>query len=88
MGTTVKKLKLDVIKPHTPGIIDLTTMLLALPGVEGVRTKLFETEKSTETIKLDLEGKLDYQSIKKLIEDNGGVIHSLNTVVAGKFLEE
>ena len=88
MGKTVKKLKLYIIKPHKPGLVDLTAKLLNLPGVEGVKTELSEVEKSTETVKLNLEGNLDYQSIKKLIEDNGGVIHSLNTVVAGKFLEE
>jgi len=88
MAQQVKKLSLDILKPAKPGLIELTGLLSSLSGVQGVRTDLLETDRSTETIRINLEGSLDYPAIKKLIEENGGVIHSLNSVVAGKFLGE
>jgi len=85
MEKTVKSLSFEILKPHKPGLVELTHTLVSLTGVEGVKIDLKDSEQNTETVNLTLEGKLSYPKIKKAIEENGGVIHSVNSVVAGKF---
>lgn len=88
MEKTVRKLSFAILKPHKPGLVEFTNTLSALQGVDGVKLEVQETDKSTETVYVSMEGKLNYSAIKSAIEENGGVIHSLNTVVAGKLLGE
>jgi hypothetical protein len=55
-------------------------------GVEGVNVTLIEIDKDTETIKVTIDGKLDYPAIRSAIEEWGGVIHSVDEVSAGREL--
>ncbi len=78
------RMVLDVLKPHTPTLPEFATKLGSMPGVEGVNVTLIEIDKETETVKVTIDGKLDYPTIRSTIEEWGGVIHSVDEVMAGR----
>ena len=86
----IRRIVLDVLKPHTPRLTDLALMVSRATHVIGVNISLKEVDQSTESITITLEGdNLDYENIKEILEQAGAVIHSIDQVVAGKrFVEE
>ena len=86
---TVRRLVLDILKPHSPELIELAERLCDIDGIDGANLVLYEIDKNTETIKLTVEGKkIDYSKVKKVVEDAGGVIHSIDEVAAGILIVE
>ncbi|MEM2908255.1 MAG: DUF211 domain-containing protein [Candidatus Hadarchaeales archaeon] len=79
----LRRLVLDVLKPHTPTLPEFATKLSSMPGVEGVNVTLIEIDRDTETVKVTIDGELDYGKIRAAIEEWGGVVHSVDEVVAG-----
>jgi len=89
LATTIRRLVLDVLKPHVPTILDLAEALSRLNGIHGVNVSLFEVDQQTETIKITIKGdRIDYHTVVSVIEDFGGVVHSIDEVVAGKEIVE
>lgn len=83
----IKLLILDVLKPHTPSIIEISRQLGELEGVSGVNCMLEEVDQETESIKITIEGTdIDFSNVEKTIEQMGAVIHSIDCVSAGKKL--
>ena len=79
----LRRLVLDVLKPHSPTLPEFATKLSSIPGVDGVDVTLIEIDKDTETLKVTIEGELDYNTIRSAIEERGGVVHSVDEVMAG-----
>lgn len=80
---------MDVLKPHVPTILELAEALSQLKGINGVNISLLEVDQQTETIKVTVKGdRVDYISVESVIEDFGGVVHSIDEVVAGKEIVE
>lgn len=79
----IRRLVLDVLKPHSPTLPEFATKLSAVPGVSGVNVTLIEIDKDTETLKVTIDGKLDYGKIRSAIEEWGGVVHSVDEVMTG-----
>ncbi|WP_287588687.1 DUF211 domain-containing protein [Candidatus Borrarchaeum sp.] len=85
----LKRLVLDVLKPHMPLLPELSVELSRLSGVAGVNISLIEVDKNTESVKITIEGNsLDYELIAKSLEESGAVIHSIDQTVAGKVIIE
>jgi hypothetical protein len=85
----IRRIVLDVLKPHTPRLTDLALMISKDERVDGVNISLKEVDQNTESITITLEGNnLDYESIKEILQEAGAVIHSIDQVVAGKELVE
>jgi len=85
----IKRLVLDVLKPHNPSLLELAERLSSLSGVIGVNCSLDEVDQATESIKITIEGNnIDFGKIKKTITDCGAVIHSIDSVSAGKKIVE
>jgi len=85
----IKRLVLDVLKPHHPSIIDLANRLSVVEGVSGVNCTLDEVDQETESIKITIEGvAINYEDVEEVIIDSGAVIHSVDSVSAGKKLVE
>ena len=83
----VRRLVLDVLKPHDPSILDLAQQLSELPGVEAVNISIYEVDRMVENAKITLEGtEIIYEQVRKVISDNGGTVHSLDEVVAGRMI--
>jgi len=88
MGT-VRRLVLDVLKPHEPTIIQLAQQLSKLPGVEAVNISIYEIDRKVENAKITIEGSdIHYDNVAEAIEENGGTVHSIDEVVAGKIIIE
>jgi hypothetical protein len=87
--TEIKRLVLDVLKPHHPSLVDLARRLSVSEGVSGVNISLDEVDQETESIKITIEGNnIDFDAICTIIEDSGAVVHSVDSVSAGKKLVE
>jgi len=85
----VRRLVLDVLKPHVPTILELAEALSKLDGIIGVNLSIFEVDQQTETVKITVKGdNIDYVSVESVIQDFGGVVHSIDEVVAGKEIVE
>ena len=85
----VKRLVLDVLKPHRPSLIELCQRLSALKGIDGVNCSLDEVDQETETVKVTIEGtSIAYDSVESVLRELGAVIHSVDEVAAGKRLVE
>ncbi len=85
----IRRLVLDVLKPHHPSIVELARRLSVLEGVSGVNCTLEEVDQETESIKITIEGNnIDYDVLGQAISESGAVIHSVDSVSAGKKLVE
>ena len=88
--TNVKRIILDVLKPHAPSIIEVAEKLGGLEGISGVNISLEEVDAETDSIKITIEGNnIDYGVVNKAISECGAVIHSIDGVSAGiKIIDE
>jgi hypothetical protein len=78
---------LDTLKPHDPSIIELAQSLSELPGVEAVNISIYEMDRKVENAKITIEGSdIQADAIEGVIADNGGAIHSIDEVVAGRII--
>lgn len=85
----IRRLVLDVLKPHNPGIVELSKELSELDGVEGVNIVTYEIDQKVENVKIILGGtNINFESVKKKLESLGAVIHSVDEVAAGTRIVE
>jgi hypothetical protein len=77
---TVKRLVLDVLKPHQPNTLDFGRRL-AQEGALRVKVTVLEMDKQTETLKVVLEGAdIPFERIQAAISDFGASLHSVDEV--------
>lgn len=87
--TVIRRIVLDVLKPHSPSIVDLARKIAALKGVQGVNLTIEEVDQETESLCVTIEGdSVDFEKIEETIKHAGAVIHSVDSVSAGKKLVE
>jgi uncharacterized protein len=85
----IRLLVLDVLKPHNPTIIELSNSISDLPHIDGVDITVYEIDSKVENVKITIKGsKIDYETIKKAIEDLGATVHSIDKVSSGNELVE
>lgn len=89
MGKT-RLLVLDVLKPHEPSIIKLSSILSDIEGIDGVDITVYEIDKKVENVKITMQGRdIRYESVREIIDENGATIHSIDKVSSGsKIIEE
>ena len=85
----IRRLVLDVLKPHNPSVVELSEVLSHLDGVEGVNVIIYEIDQQVENVKIVIAGSsIDFESLKKKLEEMGATVHSVDEVVAGKRIVE
>ena len=85
MPANLRRIVLDVLKPHDPSIVDLAQRLAVIDGVDGVNISIYEVDRKVENAKITVEGSdLKFADILGTIEDAGGTVHSIDEAVAGK----
>jgi hypothetical protein len=83
----IRRLVLDTLKPHDPSIIQLAQSLSEVDGVEAVNISIYEMDRKVENAKITIEGSdIEFEAVRDIIADNGGAIHSIDEVVAGKII--
>ncbi|MFQ6125821.1 MAG: DUF211 domain-containing protein [Candidatus Heimdallarchaeota archaeon] len=81
----IRRLVLDVLKPHNPNIVFLADHLCTQEEITGVNITVVEVDAETESVKITIDGsKLDFDKIRLELEDHGAVIHSIDQAVATK----
>ncbi len=83
--SNIRRLVLDIMKPHTPSIIKYSTDLADLPCISGVNSSMVEIDHEVENIKVTIEGdNIDYNRVEEVIENLGGSVHSVDKVLCGE----
>ncbi len=83
----IRRLVLDVLKPIEPNIVDLAKKISVLEGISAVNISIAEIDHKVENAKITIEGDdLDFNTVAELIKYEGGTIHSIDEVVAGKMI--
>jgi len=85
----IRRLVLDVLKPHNPSVVELSEALSHLESIEGVNVIIYEIDQQVENVKVTIAGSsIDFESVKKKLEEMGATIHSVDEVAAGKRIVE
>jgi len=85
MATEIRKVVLDVLKPHEPDITLLAKGLVKIKGVAGVNISVYEMDQRVENVKVTVEGRfMNLDGLKKSIVKAGGTIHSIDECVVGR----
>ncbi|WP_267640934.1 DUF211 domain-containing protein [Haloarchaeobius amylolyticus] len=85
----IRRLVLDVLKPHEPDTVRYAREVARIEGVDGVNVALVETDRQVQTVKLTIEGtNVPFDSVREHVEDLGGSLHSIDEVACGKRLVE
>ena len=78
--TLVKRLVLDILKPHHPNVLDFSR-LLAEEGEYRVKLTVLEMDDKTETLQVIVEGAdIDFKRIQAAITGIGASLHSIDQV--------
>lgn len=77
----VKKIVLDILKPHQPNALEFS-QAIAEAGVDyRVRLIVIEMDENTETLQLEVQGSaIDFEGIQSAITSMGGSLHSIDEV--------
>ena len=76
----VRRLVLDVLKPHHPNILEFG-QLLARQGGYRVKVNVLEMDDLTETLQVVIDGaNIDFERIQAAISDFGASLHSIDEV--------
>lgn len=86
----IKRVILDVLKPHNPSILELAESISELEGINGVNISLEEVDAKTHSVKITIEGNhINYDQVQAVILNCGAEVHSIDGVSAGiKIVEE
>ncbi|MDZ7731601.1 MAG: DUF211 domain-containing protein [Natrialbaceae archaeon] len=84
MSTPVRRIVLDLLKPHEPNLVQVAAEVADGPSVEAVNAVLVESDRDVDTVKLTIEGDgIDVADLEDQIEDLGASVHSIDEVVCG-----
>jgi len=85
----IRRLILDVLKPHKPNVVEVSEALSNLEGVEGVNIIINEIDQKVENAKVIVAGSsISFEEIQKKLEEFGAIVHSIDEVAAGKIIVE
>jgi hypothetical protein len=77
----VKRLVLDVLKPHQPNALEFSQALAKSGGDYRVCVTVLEVDEKTETLQVVVEGDaIDFDAVQSGISDLGGSLHSIDEV--------
>jgi len=85
----IRRIVLDVLKPHRPSVVEMSRKLTSIKGVDGVNCTLDEVDQETESVRVTIEGPaIDFEKVEQTLRESGAVIHSVDSVSVGKRLVE
>jgi hypothetical protein len=77
----VKRIVLDVLKPHQPNALDFSRNIAAVGPDYRVRLTVIEMDENTETLQMVIEGgAIDFDALQSAISAMGGSLHSIDEV--------
>jgi len=86
---TVKKIMLDVLKPHQPDALEFSRAIAEVGADYRVRLTVIEMDADTQTLQLEIEADaVDFEAIESAISSMGGSLHSIDQVEVRNETEE
>jgi hypothetical protein len=77
----VKRLVLDVLKPHQPNALEFSQVLAKAGGDYRICITVLGVDEKTETLQVVVEGDdIDFDAVQSGISDLGGSLHSIDEV--------
>ncbi|MDF2177622.1 DUF211 domain-containing protein [Aliiglaciecola sp. CAU 1673] len=77
----VKRIVLDVLKPHEPNALDFSRRLAASGKDYRVYLMVLEVDEKTETLQVEVQGTdIQCDSLFSVIKEMGGSLHSIDEV--------
>lgn len=81
MLVSVKRIVLDVLKPHQPNALEFSREIAEVGVDYRVQLIVLAVDERTETLQIVVEGKsLDFDAIRSAISTMGGSLHSIDEV--------
>jgi len=78
---TVKRIMLDVLKPHQPNALEFSQAIARVGKDYRVCLTVLEMDEDTQTLQLEVEGgEIDFDAIEAAITGMGGSLHSIDQV--------
>jgi len=85
----LRRVALDILKPHDPSMLEFTERIAAVESVDGVSASLIELDQEVQNVKITAEGtSLEYDAIEDAIESLGGTVHSIDQAAYGEYVVE
>jgi hypothetical protein len=79
---SVKKLVLDVLKPHQPNALEFSKAIARAGSGYHVHLTVLAMDEATETTQIEVEGNaINFEAIQTSISAMGGSLHSIDEVV-------
>jgi len=77
----VRRIVLDVLKPHHPTSLEFAQQIAAIEGGYHVSLNVNEMDENTETVQIEISGRsVDFERVQEVINGMGGSIHSIDQV--------
>lgn len=77
----VKRLVLDVLKPHQPNALEFARAIAKAGGDYRVCVTVLEVDENTESLQVVVEGDaIDFDAVQSGISSLGGSLHSIDEV--------
>ncbi|MFC7229878.1 DUF211 domain-containing protein [Salinirubellus salinus] len=87
--STVRRLVVDVLKPHDPPLPEFASRLAEVGSVAGVTVSLVELDREVQNVKITVEGgAIEYDEVEAAVENLGGTVHSVDEVACGEYVVE
>jgi len=78
---SVKRIVLDVLKPHLPNALEFSRTIAGLGHDYRVHLTVIEVDEQTETLQVVVDGSaIDFDAVQTSINSMGGSIHSIDEV--------
>mgnify|MGYP006282125801 CR=1 FL=1 len=85
----VRRVVIDVLKPHEPPLAEFTERVAQLDTAEAVTTSLIELDREVQNVKATVEGEdVDIDALEAAVENLGGTVHSVDQVACGEYVAE
>ena len=77
----VKRIMLDVLKPHQPNSLEFSRAIAKAGNDYRVCLTVLEMDENTETLQLEVEGdSINFEAVESAITAMGGSLHSIDQV--------
>jgi hypothetical protein len=78
---SVKRLVLDVLKPHQPNALEFSKAIAGVGTDYRVHLTVLEVDENTETLQIEVEANaIDFDAVQSAITRMGGSLHSIDEV--------
>lgn len=78
---SIKRIVLDVLKPHQPNALEFASLIANLEECYRVKVTVEEVDEKTESITLVIEAEnIDFDKVVDTISNMGGSVHSIDEV--------